>query len=116
VAASGLRLGGEQKRMRTSSHLAGPGHVSTPDPCLGPVQGPCTFRPRTLGPHCGDLDPIRRGLDPIPEDQLAHVEVRDQPWGSGLYIRGSETNPGGSELYIRESGALPWGSGQLLMP
>ena len=45
----------------------------------------------------GGPDPIRGGPDPIPGVQLAHVEVRDQPWGSGLYIRGS--------------GALPWGPG-----
>jgi hypothetical protein len=46
----------------------------------------------------GDPDPIwGGGPDPIPGVRLAHVEVQDQPWGSGLYIRGS--------------GALPWGSG-----
>jgi hypothetical protein len=42
------------------------------------------------------------GPDPIPGVRLAHVEARDQPWGSGLYIRGSD--------------ALPWGSGPLLTP
>jgi hypothetical protein len=87
VVASGLRLGGEQKRMRIGPHLAGPRHVSIPDPCLGPVQGPCTFRPGTLGPHYGQPGPIQRGSDPIPEVQLAHVEVRDQPWGPD-YISG----------------------------
>jgi hypothetical protein len=91
VAASGLRLGGEQRRMCTSLRQTGPGHMSAPDPRLGPAQGPCTFCPRTLGPHCGDPDPIRRGPDPIPGVRLAHVEVRDQPWGSGLYIQGSDT-------------------------
>jgi hypothetical protein len=102
VAASGLRLGGEEKRMQTGSHQAGPGHVSTPDPCLGPIQGPCMFRPGTLGPHYGRPGPLIGGSDPIPGVRLAHVEVRDQPWGSRLHIQGS--------------GALPWGSGPLLMP
>jgi hypothetical protein len=64
VAASGLRLGGEQKRMRTGPPQAEPGHVSTLDHCLGPVQGLCMFLPGTLGPPCGDSDPIPGGPDP----------------------------------------------------
>jgi hypothetical protein len=40
VAASGLCLGGEQKRMRTGPHLAGPGHVSAPDPLTGSCPRP----------------------------------------------------------------------------
>jgi hypothetical protein len=48
-------------------------------------------------PIVGSLDPIREGSNPIPGVRLAHVEVLDQPWGSGLYIQGF--------------GALPWGSG-----
>jgi hypothetical protein len=63
VAASGLCLGGEQKRMRTGLHQTGPGHVSVPDPCLGPVQAPCIFRPGTLGPHCGRIGPHTGGPD-----------------------------------------------------
>jgi hypothetical protein len=47
-------------------------------------------------------DPIVGGLDPIPGVWLAHMEVLDQPWRSGLYIQGS--------------GALPWGPDLLLMP
>jgi hypothetical protein len=90
--------------MRTGPHQTGPGHVSVPNLCLGPVQGPCMFRPGTLGPHCGRPGPHTGGggPDPIPGVRLAHVEARDQPWGSGLYIRGSD--------------ALPWGSGPLLTP
>jgi hypothetical protein len=38
-----------------------------------------------------------RGPAPIPGVRLTHVEVLDQPWGSGLYIQGS--------------GALSWWSG-----
>jgi hypothetical protein len=45
-------------------------------------------------PTVGDPDPIQRGPDPIPGVRLAHVEVRDQPWGSGLYIRGFGTTLG----------------------
>jgi hypothetical protein len=50
MAASSLRLGGEQRRMRTGPHQTGPGHVSAPDPRLRSVQGPYMFRPGTLGP------------------------------------------------------------------
>lgn len=88
--------------MRTGPHQTRSRHVSVPNPCPGPVQGPCTFHPGTLGPHCGQPRPHTGGPDPIPEVQLAHAEVQDQPWGSGLHIRGS--------------GALPWGSGPLLTP
>jgi hypothetical protein len=41
----------------------------------------------------GGSDPIRGGLDPIPGVWLAHVEVLDQAWRSGLYIQGSGTLP-----------------------
>jgi hypothetical protein len=65
---------------------------------MGPVQGPGMFYPRTLGPPCGRPRPhTGGGPDPILGVRLAHTEIRDQPWGSGLYIRGSD--------------ALPWGSG-----
>jgi hypothetical protein len=40
VAASGLCPGGEQRRKRTGPHQTGSGHVSSPDPHLGPAQGP----------------------------------------------------------------------------
>jgi hypothetical protein len=103
VAASGLRLGREQNRMRTGPHRLGL------DMCWYRTPAWVLFKARVcsvLGPWdptVGGPDPIREGgLDPIPGVRLAHVEVRDQPWGSGLYIRGS--------------GALPWGSGPLLMP
>jgi hypothetical protein len=97
VAASGLRLGGEQKRMQTGPHQTRSGHVSIPDPRLGPVQGMCMFCPGTLGPHCGRPGPHTGGSDPILGVRLAHMAVLNQPWRSGLHIQGS--------------GALPWGSG-----
>jgi hypothetical protein len=98
VAASGLCLGGEQKRMRTGLHQTGPEHVSVPDPRLGPAQGPCMFGLGT--PLWVAQTPYRGGggvSGPILGVRLAHVEVLDQPWGS--------------ELCIHRSGALPWGSG-----
>jgi hypothetical protein len=85
---------------RSGTHQTRSEHVSAPDPRLGPVQGPSMFCPETLGPHCGQLGPHRGGPNPIPGVRLAHVEVLDQPWRSGLYIQ--------------ESGTLPWGSGLIV--
>jgi hypothetical protein len=110
VAALGLRLGGEQKRMRTSLHQTRSRHVSVPDPAW------VLFKARV----CSIL-----GLWDLP------VGVPDPIWGvwilfqgSGLHTWRSGTNLGGpdcisggpgptlgSELYIRGSGTLPWGSG-----
>jgi hypothetical protein len=96
MAASGLCLGGEQKRMRTGPHETRSGHVLTPDPTW------VLFKARVcsvLGPWdpiMRGLDPIREGPDPIPGVWLAHVAVLDQHWRSELHIQGS--------------GALPWGS------
>jgi hypothetical protein len=73
--------------------------VST-GPRLGLVPGSSMFCPRTWGPHCGRAGPPPGGgggTDPILGVRLAHVEVLDQPWRSGLFIKGS--------------GALLWGSG-----
>jgi hypothetical protein len=83
---------------RSRTHQTRSGHVSAPDPRLGPVQGPSMFCPRTLGPHCGRLRPHMGGPDPIPGVRLAHVEVLDQPWRSRLYIKGSSTLSWGSGL------------------
>jgi hypothetical protein len=85
---------------RSGTHQTRSGHVSAPDPRLGPVQGPSMFCPGTLGPNCGRLGPHTRGSDPIPGVRLAHVEVLDQPWRSRLYIKGSGTFPWGSGLTI----------------
>jgi hypothetical protein len=48
----------------------------------------------------GGPDPIPGVADPIPGVQLAHVEVLDQSWGSGLYIQGSGTFPWESGLTV----------------
>jgi hypothetical protein len=66
VAASGLRLGEEQKCMRIGLHQTRSRHVSVPDPRLGPVQGPGVFCPGTLGPHCGRPGPHTGGGVRIP--------------------------------------------------
>jgi hypothetical protein len=113
VATSGLRLGGEQKRVRRGPHQTRSGHVSVPDPCLGPVQGPGMLCPGILGPLCGRPGPHTGGGGGV---RRAHAEVRNQPWGPRLYIRGSGTNLGGLDCISGGSGALPWGSGPLLTP
>jgi hypothetical protein len=64
-------------------------------------------------PFVGGPDPIRGGGGGV---RLAHAEVRNQPWGPRLYIRGSGTNLGGLDCISGGSGALPWGSGPLLTP
>jgi hypothetical protein len=113
VAASGLRLGGEQKRMRTGPHQTRSGHVSVPDPRLGPVQGSSAFCPGTLGPPCGRPGPhtggsgshsrgpacTRGGPGPTLGVWIVYPGVQDQPWGSRLYIRGSSALSGGVRTY-----------------
>ena len=59
---------------------------------------------RPWDPIVGSPDPIRGGLGPILGVRLAHVEVLDQPWRSGLYIQGSDTLPWGPDSLLR-----PWG-------
>jgi hypothetical protein len=88
--------------MRTGPHQTRSGHVSVSDPLLGPIQGLGMFCPGTLGPPLwAARTPCGGGLDPIPGVRLAQVEVRDQPWRSGLYIRGSRTNLGGPACISR---------------
>jgi hypothetical protein len=105
VAVSGLRLGGEQWRMRTGPHQIRSGHMSVPDPvCVLFKARVCSV----LGPWdspVGDPDPYGGDPDSIPGVRLAHVEIQDQPWGSGLYIQGSGTNSGGPDC-ISEGPAL----------
>jgi hypothetical protein len=97
--------------MRTGPHHTGSGHVSTPDPRLGPVRGPGMFYLGTLGPPCGRPRPHTGGSGshsrgpactsggPRPTSEVwpIHPGVWDQPWGFGQYIQGSS--------------ALPWGFG-----
>jgi hypothetical protein len=78
--------------VRIGPHKTGSGHMSTPDPCLGPIYGLGMFCLGTLGPPCGQSRPHTGGPDPIPGVRLTQVEVQDQHRRSDLYIRGSETN------------------------
>jgi hypothetical protein len=64
---------------RSGIHQTRSGHVSAPDPHLGPVQGPSMFCPGTLGPHCGWPGPHTGG-------------VRLPFQGSGLHTWRSWTN------------------------
>jgi hypothetical protein len=95
---------------RSGTHQTRSGHVSTPDPRLGPVQGPSMFCPGTLGPHCGQPGPHPGGGGPGPilGVRLAHVKVLDQPWRSGLYIQGFDTLPWGSGLSVEALGYIPF--------
>jgi hypothetical protein len=123
VAASELRLGGEQKRMPTGPHQAGPGHMSAPDPHLGPIQGPGMPCPGTLGPLCGRPGPhsgvggpepfpgvrscTRGGPGPTLGARTVYSRVRDQLWGSGLYIQGPALSRGGLDSLLMLQGAPP---------
>jgi hypothetical protein len=101
VAALGLRLGAEQKCMRTGPHQTRSGHVSTPDPRLGPVQSPGMFCPRALGTPMGGPDPIRGsgshsrgpactsgGPGSTSEVWTVYPGVWNQPWGPDCISRG----------------------------
>jgi hypothetical protein len=91
---------------RSGTHQTRSGHVSAPDPRLGPVQGPSMFCPGTLGPHCGRPGPHTGGGVRIPFQ------------GSGLYTWRSWTNLGGPDCISRcpvpshggpDSLLRPWG-------
>jgi hypothetical protein len=100
VAASGLRLGKEQKCTRTGPHQTRSGHVSVPDPRLGPVQGSCMFYPGTLGPHCGRPRPHTGGSGSHSRGPACTRGGLGPTLGSGVYIRGSDALPWGSELTV----------------
>jgi hypothetical protein len=60
-------------------------------------------------PIVGGSDPIRGGGGgpyPILGVRLAHMEVLDQSWRSGLYIQGSGTLPWGSGLTVEALGSI----------
>jgi hypothetical protein len=82
VAATGLRLGGERKRMRTGPHQTGPGHVSAPDPlpwsCPRPVYVPSWDLGTPLWVTCSPYGGV----------QILFLGSSLDTWGSG-------TNPGG---------------------
>jgi hypothetical protein len=90
--------------MRTGPHQTRSGHVSAPDPRLGPVQGPCMFCPGTLGPQCGRPGPHTGGGVRIPFQ------------GSGLHTWRSRTNLGGPDCISRGLALSHGGPDPLLMP
>jgi hypothetical protein len=63
----------------------------------------------------GGPDPIWGGPDPIPGVWLAHMEILDQPWRSGLYIQGSGTLPWGFGLTVEALGYITF-SGHVAAP
>jgi hypothetical protein len=123
VAASGLRLSGEQECMRTG-----------PDTCRHRTSTWALYKAwacSVLGPWdptVGGPDPIRGGLDPILGVRSVHVGGLDQTWRSGLYIQGSDSFPWRSGLtvdvleYITFSGQVAdpdppmWWGQALLLP
>jgi hypothetical protein len=89
---------------RSGTHQTRSGHVSAPDPRLGPIQGPSMFCPETLGPHCGQPG--------------HHTGVRVPFQGSDLHTWRSWTNLGGPDCISRgptlshgclDSLLRPWG-------
>jgi hypothetical protein len=83
MAASGLRLGGEQWRKRTGPHQTWSGHVSSPDPRLGPAQGPVHVLSWDLAVHGPNPAQGVRGPSKGPGTP---VEVLDLARRSGLYV------------------------------
>jgi hypothetical protein len=85
---------------RSGTYQTRSGHVSASDPCLGPVQGPSMFYPRTLGPHCGCSGPhtggsgshsrgpacTRGGPGPSLKVRTVYPGVWYSPMGSGLTV------------------------------
>jgi hypothetical protein len=82
--------------MRIGPHHAGPGHVSTSDPCRTLSKVWVFFVPESRDPAVGDPDPTQRGLGPVPEVQVAPVGVLVLSRWSGLPVQGSDTFPWGS--------------------
>jgi hypothetical protein len=110
VAATGLRLSGGggggatgANADRSGTHQTRSGHVSAPDPHLGPIQGSSIFCPRTLGPHCGWPGPHTGG-------------VRIPFQGFNLHTRRSWTNLGGLDCISRGPALSHGGPDSLLRP
>jgi hypothetical protein len=108
VAASGLRLSGEQECMQIGLDPTRPGldtcRLRTPAWVLIKAR---VCSPETLGPHCGWPGPHTGGPDPILGVRFANVEVLGQTWRPRPYIQGSVTGPtlshGGPDSLL-----MPW--------
>jgi hypothetical protein len=88
VAASDLRLSGEQECMRIGPDPTRPGldmcwHRT---PAWALIKAQVCFVLEPWDPTVGGPDPIQGGLDPILVVRSVHVGVLDQTWRSELYI------------------------------
>jgi hypothetical protein len=109
VAASGLRLSGEQECKRIDPDPTRPGldtcQLRTPAWVLIKARVCSVLEP--WDPTVGDPDPHTGGPDPILGVRFAHVEVLGQTCRPGPYIQGSGTGPalshGGPD-----SPLMPW--------
>jgi hypothetical protein len=110
MAASGLRLSGEQECIRIGPVLSRPGLDTcrhwTPAWALTKARVCSALDP--WDPTGGGPHPIRGGggPDPILGVRFVHVGVLDQTWRSGLHIQGSRTFPWGSELTVDALGYI----------
>jgi hypothetical protein len=100
MAASGLRLSGEQKRT----------HVSAPDPRLALVKAWVFFVPESRDPAVSGPDPTQRGPERILGVRFAAVGVPDLSRRSGLHIQGSSTFPWGSGPTVDTLGYIVFSS------
>jgi hypothetical protein len=101
--------------MQTGLHQTGSGHMSTPDPFLGPVQGPGMYCPGTLGPPVGTRTPYEGVRIPFQGSSL-HTWRSKTNLGGPDYISGGSRPTLGVRTAYPGSDALPWGSRSLLMP
>jgi hypothetical protein len=83
--------------MRTGPHQAGPGHVSTPDPCLTSSKAWVSFVLESRDLAMGGPDPTQKGPRPVPRVQVMPVGVLVLSWGSDLHEQGSGTFPWGPD-------------------
>jgi hypothetical protein len=94
VAASGLRLSGEQECMRI-----GPEHTRAGlDTCQ--LRTPAWALSKVLGPHCGRFGPHTWGPDPNLGVRSIHVGVLDQLGGPDCISKGPALFPWGSRLTV----------------
>jgi hypothetical protein len=95
VAATGLRLSGEQKRT-----WYGPDTCQLRTPRLALIKAWVFFVSESPDPAVSGSDPTQRGLGPVQGVWFVPVEVLDLARRSGPYMQGSGTFPWGSEPII----------------
>jgi hypothetical protein len=100
--------------MRIGPHQARSGHVSTPAACvlftarvcsvLGPwdppVGGPDPIWEGGFRSHSRGPARTSGGPGPTSEVRTVYPGVQDQPWGSGLFIRGPALSHGGPDSLL----------------